>query len=119
MKLTLPSATLTTLLSSGEVVVSKAQSVSLANAAMIIKKEAKVQGADTEIKGDTTTSAQVDWDSKFTCLKEKLKAKLDLRKTMWSRDVHLVKTEKEYIPFGSPAYQLGKDETSDLGSLMC
>lgn len=38
---------------------------------------------------------------------------------MWSRDVHLVKTEKEYIPFGSPAYQLGKDETSDLGSLMC
>jgi hypothetical protein len=116
MKLTLPSATLTALLSSG-VVLSKDQSIDLVTTEAA-KKDAKAQVMKAEIKVGHDMIRDNDWNGRSMRLKEKLKAKSDLRQTMWSRDVRLVKTEKECKPTAG-FDELGKDALTDVGIFGC
>jgi hypothetical protein len=116
MKLTLPSATLTALLSSG-VVLSKDQNIGLATTESA-KKDVEAQVTKAKIQVDHDKVRDVDWNDTSMRLKEKLKAKSDLRKTMWSRDLHLVKTEKDCKPTAG-IDELGKGALTDVGIFGC
>jgi hypothetical protein len=87
MQLTLPAATLTTLLSS-RVLPSKAQAYGLAKTAA----ERETETFNTEAKLKDTNKVRGYWDRRSLLLKQKLKDKLDLRMKLSSQD-HLVVKE--------------------------
>jgi hypothetical protein len=135
----LPSAILAALLSPGvvpsmdqnvcvvpESLLSSSQAAGLAKSA-VVEKEFKMQGmnagevdeeadkTDAEAKG---MKDDIDWNDRSIRLKEKLKARSDLRKTMRSRDVLLVKTKKKCRPTAG-FDELGKDALTDVGIFGC
>jgi hypothetical protein len=116
MKLAFPASTLTILLSSG-VALSKAQTVRLSTTAVEKKYHAEAQGLDTAVQVDQN-KANTYWEDKFTHLKEMLKAKSNLRMKMWSRDVHLTKTDMKCLTAGMD--NLEEDALADnVGILVC
>jgi hypothetical protein len=113
MQLTLPAATLTTLLSSG-VLLSKAQAYGLAKTAA----ERETERLNTEAKLKDTNKVRGYWDRRSLLLKQKLKDKLDRRMKLSSQDHLLVKeTSKECVPVGSD--ELRKDGMTDVGIFHC
>jgi hypothetical protein len=113
MQLTLPAATLTTLLSPG-VLPSKAQAVGLAKTA--VEHETETLNMEANVKD--TNKVQGYWDDRSLLLKQKLKDKFDLRIKLSSQDYRLVKeTSKECLPVGSD--ELRKDGMTDVGIFHC
>ena len=107
MKLSIPAATISSLLTYSGFVLSKHDSYVLAETAT------KKRADDAKTKPVVVDPAQIDWEEKSRRLRLKLKAKKELRKKMESRGVqHLAVVGRECTPVWA-------DGDADVGILAC